>query len=1604
MPIGAIDPITGKPLEQVPQAQDEEPETSAAPAVSLDTDADAGAPEPVATTTTPTTVWKPDFTKTNPYEGAPPEYLEQVKGTTAYTAAVEKGWIAETDGVAVPVTLPPATEIPTEQAPVEVPAVITGTVDESQLSPGTIAAKSTDPELAALVDSGASIKELYDTASRMPGAYAAGIRDAAAEQLRVAQDLTGEAQFQAYEKLGYIPEGSEYIDAGEGKWQYIPPTTAEVQYEVPRQVVLGKDALTLLQETHPDVYEMMQTEGLTVAYQKHGNIIAEVQWAASHPTLATGYREGGREGAEAAAKGYSAIYYKRQPEEELLSVVENYGEDSTRYNNLVSSAIRDYLRSGDLNQSILSQMRIVIYDPLSKDAQREVRDTGGTFPRTARWDPTANTLFMPVRNIGADFTDEGLRGSLHFRRIFLEELAHGINDISGVNKLDYYARIFGTEEWDAMSPAERLEANREQVREELRAAYRQAKVDPDVLNNVGVLAERAFGDEFRPLSRSEWDEINQEAAEDVGWTEALVEIDWNKVDRGGYTKEYESVVEDAGDVPDTLVLQVGGYEATVQEYNTALDLIQTKYDSDPLAAIEGGDIDAVRTLYGDEQTVVLQEMVIERRAGEPSTLSDEFQATHVEPGAGDQWLTTESYNRLTPRAQAAYDRGGYVALTGFLKSTDQRLADYSTDKQIPGHPLGHTEKVYDIAGFMRDNPDDDWVLRTAGFSAEDIASAKAYAEQPSVRHNAVSDFVTAVSETEDGLFWINNLTDAESALRAVQTDTRGVITDPQTLTLARNYAALLEAHPGVQRLREKAYATYSPEFDEAPQSLGAFTAQYLAARGIPITHLPDNDPDFLEQRAALRAAQMEYDRLYGTAGASQLVDLSAILFPPARAAHPEVELADIGALEWALGAANVALIAVAPALGITKSALARVAAKGVEAAATGTYAAVLAIDWKNMSPAERLINTVLTTAIAGAVVGRPLARAAGRIARNPGVVRRIEALGEAVRRGRSEDIVVAADRLLAYGRAMKRAGAPGADVVITQAEGLRNTASKGILRTTREMSDDFISLRRQLIDFSRRVYAEERGAMRLETAATTRERLGVQETRIERMRQAATFPITRAEAEALGLTLDELDDIFRQAGTNRELFMRLAQELSARKAKTRPLRENPTTDEWMENIERLIREERAKKAVVETGDPLAPRRAAEAETFPDIDILRIHLKPKPVAPSPEPVTIVREEVIPKILPEPTPVPVPMPEPLTEVVTEVEAEPVPVTVIEPTPAGVPEPAPLEMPAPAPEPTSVPEPTPIGVRVPAPEPISFPEERELVIGVAEPMITPEEETLAGFRLTPAQREKLRRLAATRSAEVTVTGVRVAPAEAVDEETALEEEPAEETAIEEATALEEEIKVAEEEETALVDETVVEEEPVVDEPTKEKEPIKGEKEPKRYPVRIRLPSGATGYLRTVAPGSIAWKQGLFWKYIPPPYNQPKPITLPRDTIPKGARDTGSNRPTETIQVIGQAKAPVPRKVSVDLGWTDVFVYNGRTIEFRAGGLATDVGEGVYGPTQGMSIGGSAALLPGSTETRDTKPRPNSKSQSKKTNRKRPRRRRDDFSDVTGLQGMRF
>lgn len=212
--------------------------------------------------------------------------------------------------------------------------------------------------------------------------------------------------------------------------------------------------------------------------------------------------------------------------------------------------------------------------------------------------------------------------------------------------------------------------------------------------------------------------------------------------------------------------------------------------------------------------------------------------------------------------------------------------------------------------------------------------------------------------------------------------------------------------------------------------------------------------------------------------------------------------------------------------------------------------------------------------------------------------------------------------------------------------------------------------------------------------------------------------------------------------------------------------------------------------------------------------------------------------------------------------------------------------------------------------------------------------------------------------------------------------EVEPAPETLPEEEVEPEEEMATTV---TTLLEDTSEEEPPPEETPPPEEEPPPREEPPPEEeppledvppppptydkideatltPVVPVYGSRAGGVNRVkIAEGSIAYKKGLFWKWIPPEdfRNGVKPRTLPRGVSPIGADLSGGNSPYTTIQRIGKSSVVVPERISIDEGITDAFITDyGRNISYSGKGERTDVGERLSSTTKGMTVGaGSGA-----------------------------------------------
>ena len=145
--------------------------------------------------------------------------------------------------------------------------------------------------------------------------------------------------------------------------------------------------------------------------------------------------------------------------------------------------------------------------------------------------------------------------------------------------------------------------------------------------------------------------------------------------------------------------------------------------------------------------------------------------------------------------------------------------------------------------------------------------------------------------------------------------------------------------------------------------------------------------------------------------------------------------------------------------------------------------------------------------------------------------------------------------------------------------------------------------------------------------------------------------------------------------------------------------------------------------------------------------------------------------------------------------------------------------------------------------------------------------------------------------------------------------------------------------------------------------------ERPPKKPPPRKRPPPPPPPWPDAEAPrvqelelpqGTIAWRQGAFWRFVLPPWGKQKPGFSRKP--PKGAIKTDKKTPEETLQIIGKPGAKVPKSFSVDLGVVDVLITGyGTKIAFKGHGEKTNVGKRIDSTVKGMSVGkeGPVGLL---------------------------------------------
>jgi hypothetical protein len=490
---------------------------------------------------------------------------------------------------------------------------------------------------------------------------------------------------------------------------------------------------------------------------------------------------------------------------------------------------------------------------------------------------------------------------------------------------------------------------------------------------------------------------------------------------------------------------------------------------------------------------------------------------------------------------------------------------------------------YDVARFLRENPNSADYLLSKGFRKEDINQAKTYNALPYISLTAQDRLYKKAYEI--GL----DLTGKQS---------------PEEV------ARILQEHPEIlliQAMDEKQVGL------KTDISQSQFVNNFVQAR----KDLPEYKTLGDESEAVLKnMAVREYIRLYGkgTLLASQGTDILQVVVPAARALHPEVTIKDITAKEWAESAANIILMVVAPVLGK----VATLPVKGIqvvggigktlEVGAAVTYPTLTALEWKDMSVGKRIFNVVIDATITGAILGKPIVNSMKHLVTGVGFSSRVEGVANAVISRDATAIWKAGDRLESYGESLARTGIKEGNRIIEYARYIKNNAN-GLTKVSQSVvTPEFQSLIDDLrvIDNSFAA-ARQRGVLQIDskTGKIIDSETGLEmtpERQLEKVRQdiqkrysTITSNISRKmydDAVARGLSDAEIAEIAERAGGNDKLFWQLVDQ---------KLKNKQYIDELLKSVEDSankadIEERFGKAEYTDEGlDPVRDARLKEAQ-------------------------------------------------------------------------------------------------------------------------------------------------------------------------------------------------------------------------------------------------------------------------------------------------------------------------------------------------------------------------------------------------------------------------
>ncbi len=380
----------------------------------------------------------------------------------------------------------------------------------------------------------------------------------------------------------------------------------------------------------------------------------------------------------------------------------------------------------------------------------------------------------------------------------------------------------------------------------------------------------------------------------------------------------------------------------------------------------------------EEQKTVLNELGVEGFNEYYKVKKELFEYDNKQLETGE-WVSKDYWNSLESieGAQEALDTMGVEGFNEWI--TDKAESASGQTVALPDlvSTLPDEYKAgegYDLARYIRDTGYDpakvQQLITVYGFDNESVKDALTYANQDYYKTGNVEKFVAKLAEQGVDVTGLSK-EEIQMAAEYIATGDIKIQQDGSIASGALNKKQADEikkalAKVDITSLKTIAKASISDNDKEAGLSVNEFVANYLSVRNIK--------PDEIDHYKSI--AELEYKNLYGEKqyNESKFVSVGEVFLPVFKALQPGKTKKDITGADWAISAAQLAMIVVAPALGAAGKAattvgnIARVSSKAVQVAAAGAFNAATIMDWDKMSTTEKVINSVINLAILGAAL------------------------------------------------------------------------------------------------------------------------------------------------------------------------------------------------------------------------------------------------------------------------------------------------------------------------------------------------------------------------------------------------------------------------------------------------------------------------------------------------------------------------------------------------------------------------------------------------------------------------------------------------------------